>query len=231
MNSKKKFFLIFLFIILDSFLLIGFLVIRDATMLNDLKKEAKSLEKLDVSKDRFNKKVKTRGNYGIVEKSIKKYLDDYAITLQDVLGLMDDPKLTKILSYNNYKEDGKEFTKSLDYLNNTKKKVNENIDILLKKSEDKEIKKYINDKISDKYYRDLYIELMLTDKRKDNFKETKDLLQEAKIKLNTVLDTSIEVLTFLKNNQDSWVLEDDQIKFKTRDIYNQYNSYISKLSN
>lgn len=230
MSSKKKFFLVFLFVLLDMFLLIGFLVIRDATMLNDLKKEINTLSKLEITKDRYNTKVKTKGNYGVVEKSIKNYLDDYAVSLQEVLDALNDEKLTKVLSYDNYKEDGPEFTKSLEYLNNKKETFNKKIDSLLDKSDEKTIKKYINDEIDDPYFRDLYVELMLTEERKDTFKETKDLLEESKTRINNVLDTSIDVLNFLKSNKDNWVLENGEIKFKNRDLYNQYMDKVSKLS-
>ena len=231
MNNKKKFFLVFLFIILDAFLLIGFLVIRDATMLNDLKKEAKQISKLDVTKDRFNSNIKTRGTYAVVEKAIKNYLDDYAVLLQEVLEVTQDEKLTKVLSNDNYKSDGPEFTKSLEYLTKTKEKVDKNINTLLKNSEDDTIKKYINDKTNDKYYRDLYVELILTKDRKENFKAVKELLETNKPKIENVFNTSIEILNFLKTNKDSWVLENGEIKFATRDLYNQYNGYVAKLSN
>lgn len=229
MSNKKKFFLVFLFILLDMFLLIGYLVIRDATMLNDLKKEVRSLSKLDITKDRYNKSIKTSGDYAVVEKSIKTYLDDYAVLLQDVLSVVKDPKLVKILSYDNYSKDGPEFTESLKYLEDTKKEFNDNIDTLLGNLEEDKIKNYINDKVDDPYYRNLYIELMLTEKRKEDFQQTKDLLNDTKSKVNNVLDTSTEVLTFLKNNKDNWVLEDNEIKFKNRDLYNQYNEYISRI--
>ena len=51
MSNKKKFFIIFLFILLDSFLLVGYLVIRDKTNLTNLKKEVNEIEKLDYDLD------------------------------------------------------------------------------------------------------------------------------------------------------------------------------------
>ena len=229
MSNKKKFFLIFLFILLDMFLLIGFLVIRDATSLNDLKKEVKALDKLDMTKDRYNRSIKSSGEYKVIEKAIKTYLDDNAVLMQKVLGVMSDDKLTKILSYDNYKEDGPEFSKSLSYLESTKKEFNSNVDTLLKNLEEDSVKKYINGKTNEKYYKDLYLELMVTDKRMKDFNEKKELLNNTKTKVNNVLDTSTELLNFLKNNKDNWVLEDNEIKFKNRDLYNQYNGYISKI--
>ena len=128
MSSKKKFFLIFLFIVLDMFLLVGFLVIRDATSLNDLKKEAKVLSKLDITKDRYNTRIKSSGDYAVVEKAMKSYLDDSAVLMQDILGIINDEKLTKILSFDNYSKDGPEFTESLKYLEDTKKSFNNNVE-------------------------------------------------------------------------------------------------------
>lgn len=229
MSNKKKFFLIFLFIVLDMFLLIGFLVIRDATSLNDLRKEVKLLDKLDMSKDRYNSSIKSSGEYRVIEKAIKTYLDDNAVLMQDVLSIVKDPKLTKILSYDNYKEDGPDFDKSLKYLDSTKKDFNKKIDKLLSNLDEETAKKYINDKTNDKYYKNLYIELMITDKRMEDFKKNKELLIDTKNKVNNILDTSTELLNFLKNNKDNYVLEDNEIKFKNRDLYNQYNSYISKI--
>lgn len=229
MSSKKKFFLIFLFIVLDMFLLVGFLVIRDATSLNDLKKEAKVLSKLDITKDRYNTRIKSSGDYAVVEKAMKSYLDDSAVLMQDILGIINDEKLTKILSFDNYSKDGPEFTESLKYLEDTKKSFNNNVEKLFDKLDEDNAKKYINSKIDDPYYRNLYVELMLTEDRKNEFIKNKEILNKTKDKVNNVLDTSTEILNFLKNNKDNWVLEDNEIKFKNRDLYNQYNGYISKI--
>lgn len=230
MSNKKKFFLVFMFIILDAFLLIGFLVIRDATLKNDLEKEVKEISQLDITKDRFNSNIKTRGNYAVVEKAIKGYLDDNAVMLQEVLNVTQDEKFTNVLSNDNYKSDGPEFTKSLEYLTKTKDKVTKNIDTLFKNLDETTMKNYINDKTSDSYYRNLYIELMVTKERVERFKEIKTSLEGIKTKLENALNTSIEVINFLKNNKDSWVLENGEIKFATRDLYNQYNSYVSKIN-
>ncbi len=220
MSSRRKFLLIFCFIILDMFLLIGFLVIRDATLLNNLKKEVRELTKLDITKDRYNKKIKCRGNYAIVEKAIKEYMDDYAVNLQDVLSVIKDPNLTKILSYENYSTDGPDFKKSLDYLKVTKKDFNDKIDLLIKNSEEDEIANYINQKINDSYYIDLYKELMLTDEMISDFNETRVLLEKTKVRVNNVFDVSTEVLKFLVAHKDSWSVEDGEIKFLTKDLYN-----------
>ncbi len=229
MNNKKKFFIIFILILLDAFLLVGYLVIRDKTNLNDLKKEINEVNKLDVTKDNYNRRIKTSGDYALVEKTIKNYLNDYSKGVQEVKSTMKDSKLTKILSYDNYTSDGFEFVESFKYLNTEKEEFNKEIDLLIEKSNKKYIEKYIDKKIKDKYFNNLCNELMVTEERINSLEETKKTLEEIKSKVNKIIDTSTEVLTLLKNNKDDCVLEDGQIKFKSKQVFDKYNELISKI--
>ncbi|MBQ9018898.1 MAG: hypothetical protein IJ097_01125 [Bacilli bacterium] len=229
MSNKKKFFIIFLLIIVDSFLFIGYLVIRDKTNLVDLKKEIKELDKLDITKDSYDRRIKTSGDYAVVEKTIKNYLNSYSNDVQEIKKLMNDSYLTKILSYDNYSKDGFEFTKSFKYLESEKKSFNKKIDLLIKKSNKDYINKYIDKKISDNYYNELCKELMITDERIKSFEKNKETLEEIKVKVNKTIDLSSEVLTLLKENKDNCVLEDNQIKFKSKPVYDKYNELISKI--
>lgn len=230
MNSRKKFLLVFGFIVLNMFMLVSFLVIRDATMENELKNEMEYLSKLDITKDRYNKKTVTRGKYAVVEKSIKKYLDDYHLELQEVLKLINDKELTTILSFDNYSTDGPEFTKSLEYLNLSKETFNKKVDDLINKFGDEEIKNNIYKSTKEEYYVNLYDNLMFSSNMRSNYNSTMELLKSTKSRMNNVYDTSIEVLNFLVLYKDDWVVEDGEIKFKTQDLYNYYNELISKVS-
>ena len=139
MTKRAKFFFICLFIVLDIFLFIGYIVIRDATMLNELKKEVIVLTNLDLSKDRYNRKMKTRGNYALVEKTVKSYLDDTAVLLQETITMTKDEKLSKILSYENYEKDGPLFEESLSYVEKQKDAFTKNMDSLLERLEESSI--------------------------------------------------------------------------------------------
>lgn len=230
MSSKRKVFLAFCFCILNMFLLVGFCVIRDATMLNVLKKEERELLKLSMTSSRYTREIQSRGDYAIVEKSVKKYLDNYAVSIQDTLSIMDDDTLLNILSYDNYCQDGPSFSKSLNYLKSTKESFNHNIDYLISLSEEDTLRDGVSSKLKDSYYMDLYNQFMLSDDMKQRFSDNNILLSNAKIKVNHVIDVSVDVLNFLSKNQDSWKVEDGKIQFVTEDLYNQYMTYISKLA-
>lgn len=231
MSNRKKVVLIILCILINTFLILGFLYVRNVTMLNELKKEAKVLSGLDITKDRYNRRVRTRGNYGLVEKTAKNYLDDYAISLQSLLNVMTDPKLTKLFSYDNYMSDGPEFKNSLLYLQSAKEEFNSQIDSLLNKSEEDVIREYGKERISDSYFFGLYLDIIFNDSMKTQFFETKSILEQTKVKTNDVFDISEELLNFLIINRDLWNLEEGEIRFQTEALYNQYNQYVSRLGN
>ena len=229
MNSRRKFVLVFCFIILDAFLLVGFLVVRDATSINKLKKEIHELTKLNVTTDRYNRKIQTSGKYAIVEESIKDYLDSYALEVQSVSEKIHDPQLSKILSYDNYLEDGPDFKNSIAYLEESKEDFNQQIDALLYDLEEEQIMNNIYDRTDDSYYVSLYQELMFDENMTDELQQSRELFQQTRVKVNEVYDVSLSVLNFLTTYNDSWELDDGQIKFKTPELCQYYESLIAKV--
>lgn len=229
MKDRKTFFFVFCFIILDVFLLLGFLFLRDATSENRLRKEVEALSKLDITKDRYNTRIKSSGKYKIVEKAIKEYLDDYATGLQDVSKVLSDTTLMKVLSYDNYVSDGPEFKESREYLKDTKEKFDKNIDKLISKTDKDTIISYIYDKTDDEELIKLYQELMLDDSILEELNSNKELLINTKVKVQNIIDTSLEVLNFLNTYSDSWVTENGEIKFQNKDLYNYYTELINKV--
>ncbi len=230
-KKQRKFFHIFCGILVCAFVLITFFVIRDAYSLKMLKDEVSALQKLDVTKDRYNREIKTSGGYRIVEVAIKEYLDSYALGIQEVSNISSSEKLKQILSYQNYETDGPNFKESITYLNDTKAEYNNRIDFLLENLEEDSIRSYINNRTSSSYYRSLYVQLMLEDDMMDDLKETRKILSDSKEKMNTIYDTCLDVLNFLILYQDSWSLENGEIRFSNQDLYDYYVGLIGKISN
>ena len=229
MNKGKKALYILLFISIDVILLCGFVKVYRATMLNNLRKEISLLEKKELSSSSYSNKIVTLGGYAKIEGAIKNYLYDYSNLLKDTMKIVGDSKLKKILSYDNYLEDGVEFKKSISYLKKNKELFNKNIDKLITQSKKKSIKNNINNKIYYSYYRDLYNELFVNEHFVKEFDDMKTLLEEVKKNMNNIYDTSLEVLNFLVTEKENWVLEDGEIKFQTKELYDKYMGYINKI--
>ena len=230
MNFKRKSSYVIVFIFIDILLCASLYFIIDATNINLLKKEITSLSKLDISVDKINKDSKTYFKYRIVENTIKDFLNDYSYKINEVYEFVDDDKLIKILSYDNYLNDGPEFNDSKHYLVDRKIKFNNIINELEKILEEDNIKKLIRNKVTNQYYITLYDEMIFSDEFNEQFENNRIFLKELRDKYNNIYDTSLEVLNFLSLYKDSWKLENGEIKFINNDLLNYYNSLISKIS-
>ena len=229
LDGKKRFIFILIFIFIDVALILGFLLIRDATNINKLEKEIDVISELSLDSNNFDRKIKTSGGYAIVEKSIKDRLSYFSTGMSEITTLVNDSKLSKVLSYDNYNGDGPEFRKSLTYLEESSSKFNKKVDELLEAMDDDNLRDYIYKKSDNKYYVSLYKKYMFNDDIMVNIKEAKDLLNKTKIRVNNIYDVSIDVLNFLSLYQENWKLEDGEIRFQTEELYNYYIGLISKV--
>ena len=230
MSLKRKILYIVAFIFVNISLIFGYVLFREATMANDLKKEILNLAKMDMTTDRYKTPIKTRGEYAIVEETIKEYLDDSASLLQDCLSVTKDSRFTKALSVDNYVADGPNFVNTLDYFTRTQLKFNNNMDVLMNRLDDSTIREYIDHKVFHSYYEELYQELMGSSPMKEDFSLVEDYLIQTRTSINHKMDVSIQILNFLKDHPNDWKVENQEIQFTDTELYNQYNLLIQDLN-
>lgn len=231
---KKKILIIVGIIILIVIGVIAYFVITDLQQEDKLTAELQEISNLvnsqDVDIDQINERLDrtvTRGDYAVVEQSFKQYLKDNFDVSMKIADILNDEKLTTILTADNYKQDGKDFIETKNYISTTREQLEtyktEYKDFF---TEDK-VMSYINDKNLDSYYTDLYKQELVGDIESDN--ET-EVVESAINDVIGILDIYEEVINFLVDNQNSWNVQDDTIEFTSESLQNQYNSLIDKLS-
>ena len=99
-------------------------------LLNDkgesrLRQEAEKIAKMDLLSEDVDMNIKTKDEYGVIEQSIKEYINDYSKNLKEMQNLLNEEKMQKILSIENYKNDGPEFSDSTNYIKEAKTKFDE----------------------------------------------------------------------------------------------------------
>ncbi len=229
-NGKRNLIIGIISIIVVVLALFGYFLYTDLKQEDILRKEVSTLASKDITKDRYDGSIKTRGDYAVVEKAIKNYLDEYAVTCQSVLKIMEDTTLINMLSAENYKKDGPDFKASKGYLNDVKTKLNKELNRLTTMTSSKEIMKNIEDKHLDKYYTDLYKELMLNGIAEKDFEEAKGYLETASQRVNNLLDVEDKVINLLVSNKNKWKIQNDKIVFDEVNTLNQYNELIKQVS-
>lgn len=231
---KKKILIIVGIIILIVIGVIAYFVITDLQQEDKLTAELQEISNLvnsqNIDIDQINERLDrtvTRGDYAVVEQSFKQYLKDNFDVSMKIADILNDEKLTTILTADNYKQDGKDFIETKNYISTTRDQLEtyktEYKDFF---TEDK-VMSYINDKNLDSYYTDLYKQELVGDIESDN--ET-EVVESAINDVIGILDIYEEVINFLVDNQNSWNVQDDTIEFTSESLQNQYNSLIDKLS-
>ena len=79
--KRKTIGIILSIVILLVIVCIGYLTINGNFKKMKLEGEIKSLVKLDIKSDDFNRKIVSSGDYAVVEKAIKDYLSEYSSSI------------------------------------------------------------------------------------------------------------------------------------------------------
>lgn len=231
---KKVVKIIVLFVVVLA-VLIGVLVGKDLLMEKKLEKEMDSVYDL-INKDKVdtkevNKKLDrtvTTGEYKKIEKDLKNYLKDVITTTNSLTSLLNDEKMTAVLSIENIKKDQKEFKESLAYLKETKDSLSSSFNQLNFLLEKDTMLSYFKKEKIDESYKEDYKELV--QEEKEELKAMQKELKTALEQINTLLDAEEKILILLKENPNDWKIANGQIEFYEQKLLDKYNSYYDETA-
>ena len=203
-------------------------VVRELNAEKILKEEVNKITNIDFTVDEIDMHIKTKKNYAVVEKTIKDFWNEYHSLAREIIELTNDDKLKNILSIENYELDGKDFTKTKEYISTTQGKIEENISKIIALTNKDTIEKKIEDKNLPKYYVDLYNELMVDYNIEDDISATVKELEDLQNHVDSVFNYYTKVIDFLVTNQSSWTITDDKLEFTSESLANQYNTLIKE---
>ena len=234
MKNKKIIKNIIISIVIVVVIIIGLIFFKAFKELKEediLKQEIINYSNKDLSKDNYPIKVKTTGDRAYVEEAVKKYYKSLSDSVKIINSLLNDEKLTNILTINSLRNDSPNYTKSHTLISNTKSKVTKELENISRLCEEDTIKNLIDkEKLSDsEYYYDFYLKLMYTKKDLENFKSTKKEMETLSNKLNEFLNKVDEILTFLETNANYIEYTDTDIYISDNNILNKYNNLIEEL--
>lgn len=229
---KKKIIIAVVVIVALIIGVLGYMVISDMGQEDKLKTELSEINDLanaeTIDMDEINKRLDrtvTTGDYAKVEEAFKSYLRDSFNNSIEIADLINDERITTLLTADNYKTDGKDFTESKNYISTTKQKLEEYKEKYSEYMTKEKAMSYIEDKGLDSYYVDLYEQEYVGDM--DSAKDT--TVEDSIDEIISLLDTSEKVLNLLSNNQDTWNVEGDNIVFSNDSIRNQYDELINSI--
>ena len=230
---KKKVLIVLLIIIVIALVGVGYFVFTDMMQEDKLKTELSELNDLvnaeNIDMDAINEKLDRRittGDYEKVEDAYKSYLRDNFDNSIQIANILNDEKITTLLTVENYESDGKNFTESKEYITNTRETLEECKAKYTEFLTEEKAMSYINDKGLDSYYTDLYKNEFIGDMSTAAQDTT---VQTSIDEVITILNTSEEVLNLLSENQDSWEIDGENISFNNESLSNQYDELVNSL--
>ena len=230
---KKKILIVLLIIIVIALVGVGYFVFTDMMQEDKLKTELSELNDLvnaeNINMDAVNEKLDRRittGDYEKVEDAYKSYLRDNFDNSIQITNILNDEKITTLLTVENYESDGKDFTESKEYITNTRETLEECKAKYTEFLTEEKAMSYINDKGLDSYYTDLYKNEFIGDMSTAAQDTT---VQTSIDEVITILNTSEEVLNLLSENQNNWEIDEENISFNNESLSNQYDELVNSL--
>ena len=230
---KKKILIVILIIIVIALIGVGYFVYTDLKQEEKLKTELTELSELsnaqDIDINEINNRldrIVTKGDYAAVEEAFKTYLRENFDNSIQIANILNDEKITTLLTVENYQEDGKDFTNSKEYITTTKATLEDCKNKYTEFLTEEKAMSYINDKGLDSYYTDLYKEEFVGDMSSASQDTT---VQDSIDEIIGLLNTSEKVLNLLSENQNSWEIDGENIVFDNQNLSNQYDGLINSL--
>ena len=230
---KKKILITLLIIIAIALVGVGYFVFTDMQQEEKLKTELSELNDLvnaeNIDMEAINEKLDIRittGDYEKVEDAYKSYLRDNFDNSIQIANILNDEKITTLLTVENYESDGKDFTESKKYITNTRTTLEECKNKYTEFLTEEKAMSYINDKGLDSYYIDLYKNEFIGDMSSATQNTT---VQDSIDEVIRILNTSEEVLNLLSENKSAWEIDGENISFNNESLSNEYDELINSL--
>ena len=227
---KKKILIFIGVIVLIVVALVAYLVVSDLKQEEVLKQEIVNVSNKNILTDNFDVEVKTTGDYAYVEEAVKQYYKDLSDSAKQINYYLNDEELTNILAPENLEKNRPDFDESKELLNEARQNTTDAINRISDLCEEETIKNLLDKDKVDKYYIDLYEDLMYTDKDLKELQETKQEMDTLSKNLNIFLDKVEEMLTFLETNNNYWYIENNQIYLETEALVDEYNNLYNELN-
>lgn len=236
-KSNKKIIITILIIFVLVFIAIGGFIYYHASQTGRLIAEVNKIANIEVTNEDGSLKenpldmeIKTTGSYAVVEKTFKDYINQVLVLTQSLGETLDEEELTRLVSFDNIKEDGPDFVKSKEKVANMKQAIEEYMTKMQELANGDNLLSQIDDKDVGDYYKELYKGLALDEESGKKLEEAIQNMNTSGEEAKQALDDLNSVFNFLSENKDKWTIEGEQILFTTEDAYEEYMNLLSTLN-
>ena len=235
-KSKKKIIITVVIIVVLILLIAGGFIYYHGNQTGKLIAEVNKLSEIQIVNEDgtlvenpVDMEIKTTGSYAVVEKTLKDYINDVIVETQELSKSLDEEKVMNLVSFDNIKEDGPDFTNSKEKITTLRETVNSYITKMEELTDENKLLARIDDKDVGEYYKELYKKLALDEESSEGMKTAMEQLKTSGEEAKTALDDLESVFNFLSENKDEWEIQNEQIVFTTQSAYDEYAELMNSL--
>lgn len=199
-----------------------YLVLKDVQDRNTLIKQINTV----IEEKTSNTEQVLTGEYGKVEKQLKEDYRTYFEAIDAIQTNNDEVENMKVKNIENYKNDGPNFTTSLDSISKVKTSNEEYIRVLNDLVDETKMEERAAAAGIEGKYKELYFEIIEDAKLKDNVTSS----VEAANQMNTYYDALTNLLTYMKDNQTEWFIENDTLKSRSQTFIDEYDRLVQEAN-
>ena len=235
-KSKKKVIITVVVIVILILLVVGGFVFYHGNQIGKLIAEVNKLAEIEMinedgtlKEEPIDMQIKTNGSYAVVEKTFKNYMNEIVTDTQELVNTLDQEKIMNLVSIDNMKEDGPDFTKSKEEITTMKNAISSYVTKMETLANEENLLSKIDDKDVGEYYKELYRQLAIDEESGANLKDTIDELKTNEEVAVQALNDLESIFNFLSDNKDEWQIEEEQIVFTTQGADEEYSNLMKSL--
>ena len=188
---------------------------------NTLTKESLKITAMDINEDSVDMSLKLTGKYGMVEKTIKEYINEYVTDVQKLSGLGADVTMAEMLGIGNMQKDAPDFISSRAYLEQKRAETGELSEKLIKMATSASVDEAFNETGLNSFMKRIYDNQMYKTISMEFFYPAEEI-RKAEKQLYQIYDDKEEVLDFLTDNKDGWHFDGNMIEFENEELLEAY---------
>ncbi len=233
-KSKKGLIIAIIVVVLAIIVGISLFVAYHASQVALLVSETNKITSMEILKAdgtvnenaKIDMEIKSKGSYAIVEQTLKEYLNETLETSKKAPEIIKSEDIENLMSFENIKNDGPEFTQTKAKIAEMRKAGEEYIEQLLSLCDTERFLTVIEDKGVSDYYKEVYRKLAVDEETEKELNETREKGEKAKKQITASFDYIESLFNFLSEHKSDWTIMGSQIMFYNQSVLNQYQELV-----
>lgn len=197
-------------------------------VIHDLKIESKLEEewiKLGYD-EKIDMQIYSSGDYAKVERQVKLNFQTLYQKIDALFELFENDAYLGLLTNQNYQKDGPNFEKSFILVEKTTTKATSLINEIENMKTNAFVRGERNKIKADDYYKDYYVDVL--ENKTIYFESIEDAISGYQ-EMTKITEKVIQVLLFLRENQDQWYIEDNVFIYASEEFYQSYLTLVNGI--